>query len=463
MIRINEFINGKFILSKNDIELYRTAYKIIILPNMISNKLFLPLCDTELGFINCNERNIKNGYGKGILFIWNRCKEECYETLDIGPLQNYKLWDINSFITVLIPPLVFTMIGWMGPACEGWVYGNWFEKMGIKVNYIGTNPDPQKAPINYKLPDKPIYLYKLPDMGLNLAGNKFNPNYEDAALFKDAYHINRLSIKFNNIPNLYICFQPNLYLDFDNTNTPIYFCPTEQSSRIMIHGVKNMKFVHHYFGAEEMYKNAHPEIMVKTHKSNRLFLPHSYLFDGILERGFIIKNTNHSFEQRQIFCGFMGNKGEIGSDSKKVDYICEHTYDDRFNCLTTAERYITFNKYQGYHNFEEYIQFLGNCKFGVNIGSFSDPNQRTFQIPACGAILIQKWYPELIELGFRDGINCFTFKDEKDLEKLLYDIKYMYRDMDFEEIRKNGIKNAMNHSSEQNSIRFLKFILEKEL
>lgn len=415
----------------------------------IKKTFSMPQYDSKLGWINCNNPdNIFVGSGQGGLMIWQKCSDNCYTTKPDSENRNYKEFGIPPFVDIIIPKMTFTVIGWMGPAHEGYVYGNWWKKWGVNIQFIGTNPDPNQSKITFKLPDEPIYLFD------NLYG------YKEYSEFEEYFFIQPLLTEHQIESDLCICFQPNIALDFSDYIESIYFCPTEQASRIIPRNIEKMKFIYHYLGAEDMYKNAHPYEMKHCKKTDRLFLPHSYLFDGIKD---ISIPSDKPYNERTVFCGFMGHKGVKGSDSKNVDYICEHTYDERVDCLEAAERYITFKEHKGYHFFDKYLKFMSNCKFGINIGSFNDPNQRTFQIPACGGILIQKWYPELKELGFIDKVNCFTFKSIMELEELLYHLKYNSNTYNFEQIRLNGMKVAANHSSEQNALRFLKFIIEKEL
>ena len=46
-----------------------------------------------------------------------------------------------------------------------------------------------------------------------------------------------------------------------------------------------------------------------------------------------------------------------------------------------------------------------------------DVNMRVFEIPACNAILLTNYLPELLELGFEPGFNCLTYRSVDGIER----------------------------------------------
>lgn len=78
-----------------------------------------------------------------------------------------------------------------------------------------------------------------------------------------------------------------------------------------------------------------------------------------------------------------------------------------------------FKAGKGHLNAEEYTQLLDESQFGVNIPTRMGANFRDLEVPACGAILVTKKTEDLVEMGFKHGINCYFYSNYKELKEIL--------------------------------------------
>lgn len=63
-----------------------------------------------------------------------------------------------------------------------------------------------------------------------------------------------------------------------------------------------------------------------------------------------------------------------------------------------------------------YAQLLSRAVLGLQGCSiYGYPTRKTFEIPACGAVLATDWIDELHDLGFRAGVNCVALDPQGDL------------------------------------------------
>jgi spore maturation protein CgeB len=90
---------------------------------------------------------------------------------------------------------------------------------------------------------------------------------------------------------------------------------------------------------------------------------------------------------------------------------------------------------------EEMLNLLNKAKIQFNMSVSVDVNYRNFETIGCGTCLLTNYLPELEELGFKDGVNCYMYKNFKEIGE-----KYNLAIHNWEKIAKEGEKLAKNHT-----------------
>lgn len=62
--------------------------------------------------------------------------------------------------------------------------------------------------------------------------------------------------------------------------------------------------------------------------------------------------------------------------------------------------------------------------------------ERCFKVPYCGGLLISDYVEEMIDVGFKDGINCFICKDPKEYTERFEEI--LQNPTKYDDVRKTG-------------------------
>lgn len=67
----------------------------------------------------------------------------------------------------------------------------------------------------------------------------------------------------------------------------------------------------------------------------------------------------------------------------------------------------------------DYPDLLDRSQFGINIPTRLGSNFRDLEVPACGACLVTKRTPDLLEMGFVDKENCYLYSTYEELVAIL--------------------------------------------
>jgi len=74
---------------------------------------------------------------------------------------------------------------------------------------------------------------------------------------------------------------------------------------------------------------------------------------------------------------------------------------------------------------QDYARFLSKHAVGLNVNIGCDINYRTFEVPACGGLLLSTGKNRLAPLGFLDGKNCLLFSTaEEAADKYLWAVNH---------------------------------------
>ncbi len=137
-----------------------------------------------------------------------------------------------------------------------------------------------------------------------------------------------------------------------------------------------------------------------------------------------IPETMVPWSHRDITVGF---KGLLHFSQKSRDLRIRHIYDERRTLLQMVEQVLTSDKfkrdypdivfrYEDHTTWDDYIPFMQNTKIAINVPSSTGwINQRQYECLGFGNLLVQAFYPELDQLGFKDKVNCLIFDGPIDL------------------------------------------------
>ena len=89
----------------------------------------------------------------------------------------------------------------------------------------------------------------------------------------------------------------------------------------------------------------------------------------------------------------------------------------------------------------EMINMVNKAKINFNKSVAEDVNYRNFETMGCGTCLLTNYLEELVELGFIDGVNCYLYKNNEDLDK-----KVKLALDNWEQVAKEGEKFGKKHT-----------------
>ena len=92
---------------------------------------------------------------------------------------------------------------------------------------------------------------------------------------------------------------------------------------------------------------------------------------------------------------------------------------------------------------EDMIEMINRTKVHFNKSISVDVNYRNFETIGCGTCLLTNYLPELEELGFKDGENCYMYKDNSEIPNKLLQI---FRKEDWKRVGFNGKEFSKSHT-----------------
>jgi hypothetical protein len=356
------------------------------------------------------------------------------------------------------------LFGWFGPRFTGEFIAQGFESKGAQVIRISTEPCAPKK-IERKIPGTDKLVIKDPgkfDLHVmdDFAKSRITSKIQSDE-FTEAYQLQfglrrlRLQDYIDRYPDIdFVFFIQNKYAwDFEGVTKPVYYYHTTIISTMLpLHAEVIKGFFYAYIGAAEEFRESH------LYEYNHWYYKELIPYGCDPKRYFPAK----SWDQRTIFCGFMGS---IQQEAHCRNGVKEAIYDNRWTILHGLLTYIDECKeanldrgkedrlsnqwYDGVdfrqmNSVEHYAEFLQNCQVAINIpGNFGKINQRQFEILGSGALLLQWYYSELQDLGLKDYVNCLVFVNKTDLIGKLKWIKDHPAEAD--KIRLAGIQYFQDH------------------
>lgn len=136
-------------------------------------------------------------------------------------------------------------------------------------------------------------------------------------------------------------------------------------------------------------------------------------------------------------------------------------YRDMIFDVIEDKEYFTELKHKGYNKRnggiygDDYAKFLNQSKISITCGMiYNRPVMKFFEIPATRTLLMSNYFPELNELGFKDGENMIAIRDIEKVDKQIRDV---LNDDDMrKEITDNGYDFIRkNHSGEVRAKQFI--------
>lgn len=340
------------------------------------------------------------------------------------------------------------IVGYFGPRfiAEGIAEG--FEQKGCKVIRISAEPCAPTR-IERKIPNTDTIIVRDPgkfDLHVmdDYAKRRIHGSNHEILTEASKLQLNLRRLRLRDYTDRFPCnkifFIQNMYSwDFENVTTPLYYYHTDIiSTNLPLHAERITGFFYAYEDAYDEMKDSHPYEAQHWHWNKFItygFSPHLHTL------------ANNDWQSRPIFCGFMGSTAQ---NNRSKNGLRAHIYDNRNNVLKELHSFLKQDfVFQKMGTPEDYVAFLHQCKIAVNVpGTYGKWNQRQFEIPACGALLLQWDYPELKDLGFITGVNCLTFTDINSMFDQLNFVTYNPAEAD--KIRLAGIKLVYdNHHTYQ--------------
>lgn len=107
----------------------------------------------------------------------------------------------------------------------------------------------------------------------------------------------------------------------------------------------------------------------------------------------------------------------------------------------------------------DYIRTLASSKVSLNRRENIDINYKAFEAIGVGTALITDYDDQYVELGFKDGVNCFMYKDYKEcVDK----IKFMLEEDRWIDIGKAGYEISREHTYEARIKRLINILDGKQ-
>ena len=302
------------------------------------------------------------------------------------------------------------VVGYFGPRfiAEGIAEG--FEQRGCKVIRISAEPCApmrieRRIPNSDKLIVRDPGKYDLHVMDDYVKARIIHGSNHEQLTEASKLQLNFRRLRLRDYTDRFPCnkiffIQNMLSWDFENVTTPLYYYHTDIiSTNLPLHAERITGFFYAYEDAFDEMMDSHP------------YEAHHWHWKEFITYGFspnIHTLANNDWESRPILCGFMGS---MAQNNRSKNGLRAHIYDNRNNVLKELHSFLKDEfVLQKMGPFEDYVAFLHQCKIGVNVpGTYGKWNQRMFEIPACGALLLQWNFPELETIGLIDGENCLTF------------------------------------------------------
>ena len=110
---------------------------------------------------------------------------------------------------------------------------------------------------------------------------------------------------------------------------------------------------------------------------------------------------------------------------------------------------------------EDMVKEVSSYGVHFNMNLANDINYRSFETLGCGTLLLTNYNPQYEELGFIDGENCLMYKD---INSLCQKIEYCIKNPEsVDEMTKNGIELARNHTYDVRAKKLISLCTGKEL
>lgn len=182
-----------------------------------------------------------------------------------------------------------------------------------------------------------------------------------------------------------------------------------------------------HYQPDEIYQRFTPNMDIVLHSTKSLmkhyqkFFPnkrHIWFPNGFDERYF--KNFDKNKKEDLIFIGNVCNRGPLLKMMKE-------NYGMNYYMITGKDM----------------IDKISETKIHFNKSISVDVNYRNFETLGLGTCLLTNYLSELEELGFKDGENCFMYKN---INEIPYKIKEAKENNKWKIVGKNGLKFSKNHT-----------------
>lgn len=354
------------------------------------------------------------------------CIHNYVKSLPIETIQFYKteteeitrkldqLPNVNTMIPIpkFEKPLKIVVVGWFAPdKCSKGLADSWASQ-GHTVIRIATDDIEPKDPV---------------DKWISVSNN------EPLAKHIEYISIADLIRPIDQVDLVFVQQSTQVNFDFKNVYIPCCFYYTEPIPMFPINTNSAVKyffyayptcvdFLDHYFGPElnRMYKKWIPWAVNQN----------------VYTQG---------SAKRTINLGFKGSMKTI--PQAKIDPALNDFYLKRtimLDCLKEWKENPLTPIFEERTDLKELIQFMQKVNIGINIASWELTNERQFFTLACGCVLLQYAYPQLLDLGFGDKYNCLTFGSFEELKDKIQWAKTHPKEL--EQIRQHGLKTIQQHT-----------------
>jgi len=142
-------------------------------------------------------------------------------------------------------------------------------------------------------------------------------------------------------------------------------------------------------------------------------------------------------EDKKHFLGFMGKM-----DFDRDTFFSRQLYKNRQKYVKYLQKKFALN-FQGFRPVDQCREFLQDTFLGLNVAAFG-VNMRQFEVPACGALLLQHENQDSARTGLVDRQNCLLFKNLNELDE---QVEWAFsHTSEADEIRLNGIQYAQKNT-----------------
>ena len=188
-------------------------------------------------------------------------------------------------------------------------------------------------------------------------------------------------------------------------------------------------FFYGYSDAVGMFRDLYPPEMIKL--KFKEFLPNAYSGKAWYA------NPQDKLEEKKHFLGFMGSMS-----ADRGTWFSQQLYRKRQKYVHYLEKEFAL-ELRPSAGVEKCREFLWDTFMGVNVSCFG-VNMRQFEVPACGALLLQYDNMDCAKTGLVNGVNCLIFKNQKQLDAK---IEWAFANLDkANQIRLKGIEYARQNT-----------------